>query len=377
MSTSTARVVVVGAGILGVSTAAHLARAGASVDLVTEADVASGASGRSLSWLNSAGARSDAYHLLRTVGIDRWHTFAARHGHEQGLRDGLRFDGGLTWAAPGESFRARHAHELAIGYDSVWLAPEEIAAWTPGVDPAAVAAEGAVFNPGEGWVDLPLAAGVLLEGFRAAGGRLQTGTGRAHPVVEGGRVTGVTTDSGATFAADAVVLATGPWVPRDLADLGLTVPDDSPVSLLLRTKPVEVALRAVLNTPRVAVRPAPGGVLVLDSAWSEEEVVIHREGDYEVKDSTLEGLLAEASAVLAGHPELALDGYGVGRKPIPGDGEPVAGAVDGVEGLHVLFTHSGATLGLVLGEFTAREVLTGQPNPLLAAFRPGRFGARA
>ena len=369
MPTSTARVVVVGAGILGASTAAHLARAGASVDLVTEAGVASGASGRSLSWLNSAGARSDAYHLLRTVGIDRWRTFAARTG----LHEGLRFDGGLTWAAPGQSHRERHAHELSIGYDSVWLAPREVAAWTPGVDPAAVAAEGAVFNPGEGWVDLPMAVGALLERFRAAGGRLRTGVGRARPVVEGGRVTGVVTGSGESFPADTVVLATGPRVPRDLAQLGVAVPDDSPVALLLRTRPVDVALRAVLNTPRVAVRPAPGGTLVLDSGWSEREVVVHGDGEHEVKESTVEGLLAEASRVLAGNPVLELDGYGVGPKPIPGDGEPVVGPVDAVDGLHVLFTHSGATLGLVLGEFTAREVLTGRPNPLLAPFRPGRF----
>ncbi|WP_432520212.1 NAD(P)/FAD-dependent oxidoreductase [Kineococcus sp. SYSU DK006] len=373
MPTSTARVVVVGAGVLGASAAAHLARAGASVDLVTEAGVASGASGRSLSWLNSAGARSDAYHLLRTVGIDRWRTFAARTG----LHEGLRFDGGLTWAAPGESHRERHAHELSIGYDSVWLSPQEVAAWTPGVDPAAVAAEGAVFNPGEGWVDLPLAVGALLERFRAAGGRLRTGVGRARPVVEGGRVTGVVTGSGASLPADAVVLATGPRAPRDLAELGVVVPDGSPVALLLRTRPVDVALRAVLNTPRVAVRPAPGGRLVLDSAWSEREVVVHGDGDHEVRESTVEGLLAEASRVLAGNPVLELDGFGVGPKPIPGDGEPVVGPVDGVDGLHVLFTHSGATLGLVLGEFTAREVLTGRPNPLLAPFRPGRFATGA
>ena len=363
------RVVVVGAGILGVSTATALARAGARVDLVTGADVASGASGRSLSWLNSAGARSDAYHRLRSVGIDRWRTFAARTG----LPDRVRFDGGLTWAAPGESHRARHEHELALGYDSVWLAPEQIAAWTPGVDPAAVAAEGAVFNPGEGWVDLPLVVDTLLGRFRAAGGTLHTGTGRAVPVVTGGRASGVRTGSGASFAADAVVLATGARVPHDLAELGVVVPEQSPVALLLRTAPVDTGLRAVLNTPRVALRPAPGGTLVLDSAWSEQEVLVHGEGDYEVRPSTLEGLLAEASRVLAGHPGLELAGCGVGPKPVPGDGEPVVGELEQVPGLHVLFTHSGATLGLVLGELTAHEVLTGSAHPLLAPFRPSRF----
>ncbi|WP_432572868.1 NAD(P)/FAD-dependent oxidoreductase [Kineococcus sp. SYSU DK005] len=362
------RVVVVGGGVLGASTAAHLARAGARVDLVTEAEVASGASGRSLSWLNSAGARTDAYHLLRTVGIDRYRTFLARTG----LGDRVRFDGGLTWAGPGESHKERHAHELSIGYDSVWLSPGEVAAWTPGVDAAAIAQEGAVFNPGEGWVDLPLLVDALLGQLRAAGGEVHTGTGRAVPLVTGGRATGVRTASGRTFPADAVVLATGPGVPRDLAGLGVHVPDSSPVSLLLETRPLEHPLRAVLNTPRVALRPTPRGTFVLDSGWSEEEVVVHAEGEYEVRGSTVEGLLAEASRVLAGNPRLEVARRGVGRKPIPGDGEPVAGALPEVVGLHVLFTHSGATLGLVLGEFTAREVL-GERVPLLEPFRPQRF----
>ncbi len=364
------RVVVVGGGVLGVSTAAHLARAGARVDLVTEAAFASGASGRSLSWLNSAGARSDAYHRLRTVGIDRYRTFAARTG----LTDRVRFDGGLTWAGPGESYEERHAHELSIGYDSVWLAPEEVAAWTPGVDASAVAEEGAVFNPGEGWVDLPLLVEALVEQLRAAGGEVHTGAGRARPVVAGGRATGVATASGATFDADAVVWATGPRVPRDLAELGLHVPDASPVSLLLETQRIDHPLRAVLNTPRVAIRPTPHGTFVLDSGWSEEEVVVRGDGDHEVPGSTIAGLLEEGAKVLAGNPRLEVTRRGVGPKPIPGDGEPVVGELPEVAGLHVLFTHSGATLGLVLGEFTAREVL-GERVPLLEPFRPGRFAA--
>ncbi|WP_442907722.1 NAD(P)/FAD-dependent oxidoreductase [Kineococcus sp. G2] len=364
------RVVVVGGGVLGISTAAHLARAGARVDLVTEASIASGASGRSLSWLNSAGARSDAYHRLRTVGIDRYRTFAVRTG----LHDRVRFDGGLTWAGPGESHRERHAHELSTGYDSVWLAPDEVAAWAPGVDVTAVAEEGAVFNPGEGWVDLPLLVEALLEQVRAAGGEVHTGVGRARPVVSGDRVSGVETASGRTFGTDAVVWATGARVPRDLAALGVELPDASPVALLLETQRIDHPLRAVLNTPRVAIRPTPHGTFVLDSAWSEEEVVVRGEGDYAVAASTVDGLLAEASRVLAGNPRLEVTRRGVGPKPIPGDGEPVAGEVPGVAGLHVLFTHSGATLGLVLGEFTAREVL-GERVPLLEPFRPDRFAA--
>ena len=95
MTNSKPRVAVVGGGVIGVSTAQHLARAGADVVLVTDGELANNTSGRSLSWLNSAGAYSEVYHRLRIAGIDRYRTVAARHR----VSDWLRFDGGLTWSA--------------------------------------------------------------------------------------------------------------------------------------------------------------------------------------------------------------------------------------------------------------------------------------
>ena len=366
---SAPRVVVIGAGVLGVSTATHLARAGASVTLLTESTVSSGASGRSLSWLNSAGERSAEYHALRMAGIDRYRTL----GQKLGDNRFLRFDGGLTWAAPGDSYANRYQHERSIGYDSVWLQPDEIERWTPGVDASSVNPEGAIFNPGEGWVDLPSLIDHLLTEFRASGGVIHENVGRVTVETTNGRASGARTASGKVHDADAVVLATGPWVPGALDELGVRVEDQTPISLLLTTRAVKTGLRAVLNTPRVAVRPAPNDTLVLDSGWSEEEVVDLGNGSYQVNDDTIAGLLAEASAVLAGHPTLELDRYGVGPKPIPGDGEPVAGAVDEIPGLHVLFTHSGATLGLILGELVAQEIVTGTASPLLHTFRLSRF----
>ena len=71
------RVAVVGGGVIGVSSAYHLARSGVRVCLVTEGAPASGASGRSLSWINSAGIRSEHYHRFRMIGIDRYRTLFA------------------------------------------------------------------------------------------------------------------------------------------------------------------------------------------------------------------------------------------------------------------------------------------------------------
>jgi glycine/D-amino acid oxidase-like deaminating enzyme len=374
MSTSSIppRVVVVGGGVLGTSAAAHLVREGAQVLLVTEGELASGASGRSLSWLNSFGnLRSAEYHHLRVLGIDRYRTLAARIGPTPYLR----FDGGLTWPAAGatQQMRDHHRYMTEIGYDSLWLAPEEVAAWTPGLDSAAISPDGAVFSPGEGWVDLPWLVGLLAGRIREGGGRILEHAGPVSVLVEGGRATGVTTAAGERFDADAVLLATGPSVPEQVAELGVSIPDATPAALLVKTRPVGTELRAVLNTPFVSLRPTPDGGLAMDSDAAAEEVIGDERGGYEVKDTTVEDLMSHASALLAGHPRLEAEWYGVGRKPIPGDGDPVLGPVDEVPGLSVAFSHSGATLGLISGELLAREIVTGVPSPLLAAFRPSRF----
>ncbi|MET0725531.1 MAG: FAD-binding oxidoreductase [Leifsonia sp.] len=372
MSTSTpiSRVAVIGGGIFGVSTAVQLARRGVQVVLATEDALASGASGRSLAWLNSAGKRSGEYHALRVAGIDRYRTWSAR---VPGSDEYLRFTGGLTWAPDGESYRETFEYERALGYDARWLTPGEISAVTPGLDVSAVAAEGAIFNPGEGWVDLPSLIAVLATELVELGGEIVANAGDVRVAVDDGTATGITLGSGERIAADAVVLATGPSVPAHLAALGVHVGDQSPAAFVVFTKPVDLALEAVLNTPRVAVRRTPSGALALDSAWSEEEIEIDENGAIVVHDSTVRGLLAEASAILDGHPQLEFDHYGAGFKPIPGDGEPVLGPIDEIPGLFAAFSHSGATLGLVVGELLAEEIVTGQPSPLLETFRPARF----
>ncbi|GME37919.1 hypothetical protein ACJ2_11790 [Pantoea sp. QMID2] len=73
------KAVVLGGGIIGVSTALELTKRGAAVTLVTKGALCSGASGRSLSWLNSADERSLPYHALRMAGIDRYRTLFAQH----------------------------------------------------------------------------------------------------------------------------------------------------------------------------------------------------------------------------------------------------------------------------------------------------------
>lgn len=313
------------------------------------------------------------------LALERYRQFAAEHGQAQGLGSqekgsGVCFAGGLAWAGPGESLRSRHDHEQRIGYPSRWVDADQVAGLAPGADPGAVAGEGAIFNPDEGWADLPTVITTLLAEFVELGGELITETGSCRVDRTGDRVRGVITGNGRSIPADAVLLATGAATPALTAELGFTLPEQTPIAALARARPTRgpAELRVVLNTPRVSLRPTPAGNLVMDSAWSEREVAL-ADGGYRVETSTIERLLGEARTVLAGHPELELLDVGCGPKPIPGDGEPVLGPLPGVAGCWVAFTHSGATLGLIAGELLAAEITGAAPSPLLADFRPSRF----
>ncbi|MEK1889982.1 MAG: FAD-binding oxidoreductase [Phyllobacterium sp.] len=365
------KVVVVGGGVFGVSAALHLARQGVRTVLVNDGPLASGASGRSLAWLNSARRRSADYHYLRLAGIDRYRTLAAKHPGAAWLR----FHGGLTWDADDakNEIATVFAHERSIGYDARLLSAEEIGSITPGVDVRSVPPQGAIFNPGEGWVDLPSLIDLLVNEFQTLGGEVVTDGGRAKLLARGGRAGGVVLENGSEIGADAVLLATGAAVPSMAMDIGKTIPDATPIALLVRTEVIDHPLEAVLNTPRVAIRPMPTGGFALDSAWSEEEVLTHADGTHHVNQATIHGLLEEASKVLAGNPKLAVASYSIGPKPIPGDGEPVFGPLKEMDGCYVAFSHSGATLGLIAGELLAGEIATGEANPLLYPFRPERF----
>lgn len=371
MSFSTIKVAVVGGGVIGVSAAQQLARAGANVILLTEGPLTSGASGRSLSWLNSAGMWREPYHRLRMTGIDRYRTLSAQQPDVRWLR----FAGGLVWYAEeqGEELRQRHDHEVAHGYDSHLLRPDRVSAHTPGVNVAVIPDTGAIWNPGEGWVDLPSLVQFLIKDFVERGGKLVTKAGKCAVRVKADSITGVATRGGQLVGADAVVLAAGAAVPAMVADLGITIPDATPISLLVTSRPVHHPLRAVLNTPRVSVRPTPDGGLAIDSDWANAHITRASDDSYQVHAGIIESLLGEASLVLQDAPKLEAACYGIGPKPVPGDGEPVLGRIDDVNGLYVAFTHSGATLGLIAGELLAYEIITGDPHPMLDEFNVRRF----
>ncbi|MEY8828240.1 NAD(P)/FAD-dependent oxidoreductase [Sedimentitalea sp. XS_ASV28] len=363
--------VIIGGGIFGVSTAVQLARMGVAVTLINDGPLANGASGRSLAWLNSSRRRSIPYHRLRQAGMERYRSLSDRHRGP----DWLRFDGGLTWDAAddGNEIADIYRYERNLGYEAVLLGGADVATCVPGVNGAAVTEPGAILNPNEGWVELPALIALLAEELRAKGGEIVTDAGPAEVQVRNGRARGAKTSDGRSFDADVTLVATGPAVPVMAAELGIQVDDATPVAVLVETHPVDHPLRAVLNTPRVAVRPTATGAFFLDSAWPEDEVRQQPDGSYQVEQWVIDGLIEEAKKVLDPVPALEVAAVHYGPKPIPGDGEPVFGEVTSLPGCYLAFSHSGATLGLIAGELLAEEMALGLRHELLEPFRPERF----
>jgi glycine/D-amino acid oxidase-like deaminating enzyme len=62
-----------------------------------------------------------------------------------------------------------------------------------------------------------------------------------------------------------------------------------------------------------------------------------------------------------------------GVRPMPRDGQSIAGRIPGLADAWVIATHSGITLGPLLGRLIPDEIVHGRPSVTLAPFRPERF----
>ena len=178
-----------------------------------------------------------------------------------------------------------------------------------------------------------------------------------------------------TYTAEAVVLATGAAVPGMVAELGVTLPDASPIALLVATEPVPHELTAVLNTPRASLRPRPDGGLSVDADWASAS------GHPRTPTAATGWPTASSRSCWPkppgcwpAIPRWRPPGAASGRSRSPATASRCSAGSTTFHGLYVAFTHSGATLGLIAGELLAYEIGQGAAHPMLADFNARRFG---
>jgi sarcosine oxidase subunit beta len=258
MST-TADVVVVGGGVVGASTAYHLAAAGVEhVVLVERADaVATGSTGACAGgFRHQFSSRINIELSLASVPMILGFT------QEHGLPLDVVQDGYLflvrnehDW----DEFRAGAELQRSLGIDTQLLAPDEAAAIVPGIAIADVV--GAAFCSDDGIAD----PSGLTQGYatlaRRAGADLRLGTEAVAIDTDGDAVTAVRTVEG-SIATPAVVNAAGPWAGTIAATAGIQLP-------------LEPIPRMVVTTGPFSGAPTRR-TLVIDAATT---YYFHKEGD--------------------------------------------------------------------------------------------------
>ena len=189
--------------------------------------------------------------------------------------------------------------------------------------------------------------------------------------MERGRARGVVTAEGEHLGADVVVSCVGHWTDELIALAGVRLPLAPTNGLLAISSPSPVRLRAMLHTHEVNLRADGAGRILMRAGEFDRTVV---PGTPVVPlPPACQQILARAIRVLPGLTGIRVESARVGVRPIPADGYPAVGPVPGVDGLYVVCTHSGVTLGPLLGRLVAQELMGGEADPRLERLRPARL----
>ena len=358
-----------GAGIVGSSVAYRLSEGGAEAVLIDGAEPGSGTTSTSFAWVNANNKMPREYFELNLAGM-------REHERLQDEIGGgwLHPTGNLIWPADEE----REQLEKRV---------ERLCSWSYAAEmlPASTVNEelepGAVFPdletriahfPDESWVDAPALTRKLAKAASHDGAT--TLVGNAVRAVEvGGEGVTLRLEGGDTVHADAVVNATGARGASIAEMVGRTLPLDVFRGLLVRVAVLGKPLERLLHTPHINVRPdGPGYVLVHHDA-----IDVRLTDDFAgMEDPLCAELLERARRVLPALAGAKVVEARFGLRPVPADGHSCVGALSRVPGYYEAVTHSGVTLGPLIGRLLAREILTGDVDPLIAPFRPDRFARR-
>ena len=362
-------IVVIGGGVVGASVAYRLAQAGAAVTLLEAGRLAGGTSAATFAWINSNDKTPLEYHRLNTAGMVEH----SRLRQEFGAAPWLHVDGNIEWnedSSAGAALRGKVEQLQGWGYEAELLPIGALRELEPDLLPPDGVTEFA-FYPLEGYVDVPVLVGALARAAENLGAKIRTGCQVAAFAVEHGRIRGVVTARDERISADLVVNCAGRWAGQVAALGGAQVPLAPTCGLLAISFPSPVALRSIMHSHAVNLRPDGAGRIMMRAG--EFDATVHEDTPVVPLPAACRQILERARRVLPGLAGTALEAARVGVRPIPSDGHPLVGPLPGAAGTYVVCTHSGVTLGPLLGRLVADEVVRGVVDPRLRPFRPERL----
>jgi len=231
-----ARVVIIGGGVIGTSVAYHLAHLGWTDVVLLERDqLTSGTTWHAAGLIVSGGMTTETLAWMTKYSTDLY----AALEDETGLSTGFKPVGYLQTASNPERMHKlrREADFLRLaGIEREEISAREVADLWPHVDPTDVL--GGFFTASEGRADPYNVAMSLAAGARALGVRIVQGAPVTGITKRDGRVTGVVTEHG-TIEAEYVVNCAGMWARQIGAMAGVAVPLQAIEHAYLITEPFE------------------------------------------------------------------------------------------------------------------------------------------
>ena len=359
---ATADVVIIGGGVMGTSTAYHLALKGCKDVLLLEREPFLGtqATGRCAGGIRYQFSTEINVRLsqLSLPMLDRFE-------EELGQSIDRRRLGYLFLLTTQESianFRKIVDMQHRLGVATEWLTPEEIARRVPVLNLEGVLA--GTNNADDGLADPNSVVQGYASGARRLGAKLMTEVSVTDIQVTGGQIKGVVTDQGA-IATPVVVNAAGPWVGQ----VGKMAGVDIPVVPLRR--------QIVVTGPMPELPPDfpfvieferslyfhPEGEGLLTGMSNPDEAVgfdqsVDRDWEWVHLEAAVERLPMLEDAGLANR--------WAGLYEVSPDAHPILGRIPQVKGLYCVggFSGHGFMHGPICGLLLAEEVLDGGAHTL-------------
>jgi glycine/D-amino acid oxidase-like deaminating enzyme len=217
---SKAPAVIIGGGIIGVSTLYHLGKKGVEGAVLLERkQLASGTTWHAAGIIGQLRESSAQTELSKYTA-----RLFSELEEETGQATGYKQNGTLHLALSDirwEQLLRNHDHAARMQIDSRLLTKEEVAEVYPHVNTSDVL--GGFLVPSNGQVNPLDVTQALAKGAKARGGRTFENTAATRILTRNGRVTGVETDAG-VIETDKVLLAGGMWSARFATAHGVTEP---------------------------------------------------------------------------------------------------------------------------------------------------------
>ena len=371
--------IVVGGGIVGASTAYHLARDGADVLLIDRRDEgrATDAGAGILSPATSSREADDAWFRFAVDAVSYYPELVERLRGDGAEETSYATTGALTVAADEGEVSPFEAAGARIEARREWLdRPVEGSLFDVDAEearerfPPLAETRRARFYEDAARVDARVFTDALLRAGRERGLTVERASVETIRV-EGGAVRGVETADGARHDAPTVVVAGGAWSGAFGDQLGITLPVEPKRGQIAHLSvdadtadwPIVSAFRGHYIVPWPDGRVAVGATRETGSGFAPRATA-----------GGVREVLAEALRVAPGLADAELAEVRVGLRPTTPDGSPVLGPVPGVEGAFLATGH-GPT-GLQLGPYSGRvvaEAVRGRESGIPPAFRPDRF----